>query len=96
MDDESYFTFLRYGLSGNDGYYTDNFEKTPDNVKYAEKTKFEPKVLIWLAISPKGISAPVIRPRNAKAINADIYIEYVRTRLKTYGTFDKLGTLRRD
>ena len=48
-------------LSGNDGYYTDNFETTPDNVKYAEKTKFELKVLVWLAISFKGMTYHVVQ-----------------------------------
>ena len=61
LDYESYFTFLHHELSGNDRYYTDNFKTTPDNVKYARKTKFEPKVLVWLAIASKGISALVIR-----------------------------------
>ena len=51
LDDESYFTFSHHELSGNDGYYTGNFETTPDNVKYAGKTKFELKVLVWLVIS---------------------------------------------
>ena len=37
LDDVSYFTFWHHELSGNDGYYTDNFETTPDNVKYAGK-----------------------------------------------------------
>ena len=71
-------------LSGNDGYYTGNFEITRDNVKYAGKTKFEPKVLVWLAISSKGISAPVIRPRGAKAINADIYIDQFLPKLEQF------------
>ena len=82
MDDESYFTILHYELSGNDAYYTDNFEKIPNNVKYAGKTKFEPKMLVWLVISSKGIPAPVIRPRGAKPINADIYIDQCLPKLK--------------
>lgn len=48
---EFYFIFSHHELIGNDGYYTDNIEATPDNVKYAGKMKFEPKVLVWLAIS---------------------------------------------
>ena len=84
MDDESYFTSSHHELSGNDGYYTDNFETTPDNVKHAGITKFEPKVLVWLAISSKGISAPVIRPRGAKAINAHIYIDQCLPKLKQF------------
>ena len=84
LDDKSSITFSHHELSGNDGYYTDNFETTPDNVKYAGKTKFEPKVLVWLAISSKGISTPVIRPRSAKAINANIYIDQCLPKLKQF------------
>ena len=84
MDDEFYFTFSHQELSGNDGYYTDNFETTPSIVKYSGKTNFEPKVLVWLAISSKGISALVIRPRGAKAINSEIYIDQCLPKLKQF------------
>lgn len=84
LDDESYFTFSHHELSGNDGYYTDDIRTTPDNVKYAGKSKFEPKVLVWCAISSKGISAPVIRQNKAKAINADIYIDQCLPKLKRF------------
>ena len=50
--------------------------------KICWKTKFELKVLVWLVISFKGISASVIRPRGAKAINADIYIDQCLSKLK--------------
>ncbi|XP_031621019.1 uncharacterized protein LOC116339337 [Contarinia nasturtii] len=84
LDDESYFTFAHHELSENDGFYTDNIEATPDNVKYAGKAKFEPKVLVWVAISSKGISAPIIRPQEAEAINSDIYIDQCLPKLKQF------------
>lgn len=84
LDDESYFTFSHHELSGNDGYYTDNIETTPDNVRYAGKSKFEPKVLVWVAISSKGVSVPLIRPNKAKAINSDIYIRQCLPKLKQF------------
>ncbi|XP_031621601.1 uncharacterized protein LOC116339710 [Contarinia nasturtii] len=84
LDDESYFTFSHHELSGNDGFYTDNIEATPDNVRYAGKSKFEPKVLVWLAISSKGASMPVIRPQGAKAINSDIYNDQCLPKLKRF------------
>lgn len=84
LDDESYFTFSHHELSGNDGFYTGNIEATPDNVKYAGKTKFEPKVLVWCAISSKGVSVPLIRPNKAKAINSDIYINQCLPKLKRF------------
>ena len=84
MHNESYFTFSHHELSGNYGYYTENFETTSDNIKYTGKTKFESKVLVWLAISSKGISSSVIRLRGAKAINADIYINKCLLKLKQF------------
>ena len=71
-------------MSRNCGYYTEYFETTPGNVKYADKTKFEPKVLVWLVISFKGISTPIIRLRGAKVINADIYIDQCLSKLKQF------------
>ncbi|XP_031621012.1 uncharacterized protein LOC116339331 [Contarinia nasturtii] len=84
LDDESYFTFSHHELSGNDGFYTENIVSTPDNVKYASKAKFEPKVLVWVAISSKGISTPVIRPFGAKAIDSDTYINQCLPKLKQF------------
>lgn len=84
LDDESYFTFSHSELSGNVGYYTQNVEKTPDNVKYASKLKFEPKVLVWCAISSKGISEPYIRPRGGPAIDSDTYIKECLPKLKRF------------
>lgn len=84
LDDESYFTFSHHELSGNDGFYTDNIEATPNEVKYASQSKFEPKVLVWVAISSKGISAPLIRTNKAKAINADVYISQCLPKLKQF------------
>lgn len=84
LDDESYFTFSHHELSGNDGFYTDNIEASPDNVRYASKSKFEPKVLVWVAISSKGVSVPLIRPNKAKAIDSDIYISQCLPKLKEF------------
>lgn len=84
LDDESYFTFSHHKLSGNDGFYTDKIEETPDNVKYAGKSKFEPKVLTWIAISSKGFSEPYFRPFGGLAINSDSYIGQCLPKLKKF------------
>lgn len=84
LDGESYFTFSHHELSGNDGFYTDNIEATPDDVKYAGKSKFEPKVLVWVAISSKGVSVPLIRPNKAKAVDSDVYIGQCLPKLKLF------------
>lgn len=74
LDDESYFTFANHNTSGNAFFYTDDIETVPDNVRYAPKAKFEPKVLVWVAISSKGISTPYIRPIGGPAVDSGVYI----------------------
>ena len=50
-------------------------EKTPlDDVKFKSKQKFEAKILVWLALSSKGISTPFIGTTNGPAVDTDVYI----------------------
>jgi len=60
-------------MSGNSGYYTGNKYAVPNHVRFVGKEKFPLKVLVWVAISEKGISAPLIRPSGSVAINSEIY-----------------------
>lgn len=61
MDDEKYLTFSNSSLAGNAGFYTNDISKTPAVVRYAFQKKFEGKVLVWLAISAKGVSSSAPR-----------------------------------
>jgi transposase len=74
LDDESYFTLSNSSLAGNDVYYTSDPALTPAIVKYKKKKKFELKLLVWVAISRKGISKLFICP-SGQAINQYIYRE---------------------
>jgi len=74
IDDESYFTLTHSSLAGNDRFYSSDIQKTPDDVKYKFKSKFEPKLLVWLAISPRGMSRPYFVP-SGLAVNQHIYLE---------------------
>ena len=58
LDDESYCTLSHTTLSGNDIFYSNDIQKTPDDVKNKYQSKYEKKVLVWIAISPLGISKP--------------------------------------
>ena len=73
LDDESYFTLSNSVLTGNDSYYTDDKNLTPDDVKYIDKAKYEEKVLVWVAISLKGKSQIYMRP-SGMAINQELYL----------------------
>jgi transposase len=73
LDDESYFT-----LTGaqNSGFYVDcdKENEVPDNIRLKFREKFCPKVLVWAAISKRGISSLCIRKSKAEALNSEIYI----------------------
>lgn len=84
LDDESYFTFSRLEWSGNACFYTDGIEATQDNVRYASKSKFKTKVLVWWAVSSNGIATPIIRPSEAKAASSDIYMSQCIPKLKQF------------
>jgi len=72
LDDESYFTLAHSTISGNNIFYSSDVSKTPANVKYRTVAKFEPKLLVWICFSEKGISTPLIRP-SGLAVNQEIY-----------------------
>lgn len=84
LDDEKYFTFAWNNGDQNCGFYTNNIENTPDNIKFAPKAKFEPKVLVWAAISSKGLSQLYLQDSTAPAIRSDIYIQKCLTKLKKF------------
>lgn len=81
IDDESYFGLSNYKLSINAGFYSSNLDATSKDIKLKRKEKFEPKLLVWVALSPKGISKPYIVP-SGQAINEDVYLnKCLRSRL---------------
>ena len=72
IDDESYFPLGPCQIPGNDRFYSKNKEKTPLNIRYYEKKKFEPKLLVWLAISQEEHSELFFVPSGGN-INGDVY-----------------------
>ncbi|CAH1110287.1 unnamed protein product [Psylliodes chrysocephalus] len=85
MDDEKYFTLSHSEIKGNDRFYTDDIENTPDNVKFKGKSKFEDKVLVWCAISEAGfISQPYVGRVRGEALNAELYIQRCLTKLLNF------------
>ena len=73
IDDEKYFTLSTSDQLGNSGYYTDNKSSTPEDVRFKKKSKYEPKVLVWVAFSEDGIAEPFIQ-ESSIAIDAERYI----------------------
>lgn len=60
MDDESYFTFTGSNMPGNAGFYAEAGSDVPPHIKYRPEAKYPKKVMVWAAISPRGVSRPVI------------------------------------
>lgn len=86
MDDESYFTLDGNEWQGN-FYFQNANDPIEESVKYVEHTKFPKKVLLWLAISPRGMSNPVFF-ESGLAVNAERYmlgcLPIVRDFMKTH------------
>ena len=66
MYDEKYLTFGDTTLAGNSGFYTKDFQGSLENIKYKGVTKFQPKMLVWCAISE-----PVIEQICGQVLNAE-------------------------
>jgi len=77
LDDESYFTLSHSTINGNGTFYSSDIAKTPASVKYNPVKKFEPKLLVWLCISEKGISDPIFR-QSGMAVNRNVYIDFIK------------------
>ena len=54
LDDESYFTKTHSTI--NDNFFSDNIDFAPANVKFKRKHKYEKKLLVWIAMSPRGFA----------------------------------------
>lgn len=60
---------------GNDFFYTNDLNKCPESVRFKGKEKFPQKILVWIALSERGMSEPLFQESKAEAINGSIYLE---------------------
>jgi hypothetical protein len=74
LDDESYFTLSHTAQSGNNIFYSSNLNLTPKSVSSNYRSKYEPKLLVYILISPRGMCKPYFRP-SGLAVNQDVYLE---------------------
>ena len=72
LDDEKYFSLNR-DISCNRKYYTTDRSTAPPEVKFKTKMKFEPKLLVWMGVSQKGISSIYVH-RSTIAIKQETYL----------------------
>ena len=57
LDDEKYFT-LSGNVPGNSRYYSSDPSSAPTNIKFKQKQKYEPHLLVCLAISVEEFPVP--------------------------------------
>ena len=69
IDDEKYFCFSNDEIPGNSGFYTNDINKCPDKVRFKGKEKFPKKILVWVALSSRGISEPLIGTSKSESID---------------------------
>ena len=80
LDDEKYFS-LNGDISCNRKYYTTDRSTAPSEVKFKIKMKFEPNLLVWMAVSQKSIASIYVH-RSTIAIKQETYLhDYIRKRL---------------
>ena len=55
MDDKKYFLLQDQSVPTNRGFCTSDKGTTPPQIKFKRTQKFEPKILVWIAVSESGI-----------------------------------------
>ena len=73
MDDEKYFLLQDQSAPTNRGFYTSDKRTTAPQVKFKRTQKFEAKILVWIAISEKGISKPFFS-KQKQAVSQTTYL----------------------
>lgn len=73
-DDEAYFTIDGSDYKKNDFYYAHPSISSPKNVATKPIPKFAEKVMVWIAMSPKGFSQSVIT-KSRNAVTKETYIK---------------------
>ena len=51
MDNEKYFSLSNTNLPGHVYYYTSDKSAALPDIKYKKRSKYEPTIMIWLAVS---------------------------------------------
>ena len=74
MDDEKYFKLTGNNVVRNRYCYSTDPATAPPKVKLRCKTKFEPKVIIWMVMSSKGTSDIDVH-KSKQAINQETYLK---------------------
>ena len=81
LDDEKHFGLSGDNVQCDQRFHTTDPSTTPSDIRYKKKKKFAPKLLIWMAMSSKGVSNVYVQ-KSKQAITTDIYLnECINKRL---------------
>ena len=81
INDEKFFKLSGNNALGNRYFYSTDPSAAPPNVQFQQKIKFESKVVIWMAISAKGIPNVYVH-RGKQAVDQKMYLaECINRRL---------------
>lgn len=80
QDDETYFELSN---TANDSFKSSNPQEAPREIKYKEKQKFCPKIMVWMAGSERGRSEVFIKPKN-NAMDSNMYQKFCLPKLKEF------------
>jgi transposase len=84
MDDEKYFLLHNESVPSNRGFYTSDPSAAPPEIKFKRSQKFEPKILVWIAISENGVSTPFFSYQQ-QAVNQTTYLnKCIKARLMPF------------
>ena len=84
LDDEKYFLLHNESISANRAFYTSDPSAAPPEVKFKCTKKFEPKIMVWIAVSENGISKPFFSEQQ-QAITQTTYLnKCIKTRLMPF------------
>ena len=63
-------------MPGNVGFYAGPAGDAPEHVKFMPTMKFPKRVMVWLAMSPRGLSSPVFSEKS-QTVDGDFYREKI-------------------
>ena len=73
LDDEKFFTLTGDNVIDSQFFYSIDPAVAPADIKFRKKKKFEPKIMVWMAMSSKGISDGYVH-KSKQAIRQDTYL----------------------
>jgi len=80
LNDENYFTLKKIPMPGNDIYYSADPKTVDGSVRFKFKKNYESKMILYIAVSTKGVSEPYFKT-SSLTTNQKIYQEECLSRI---------------